>query len=59
MTAWSTDHARKTYSIPHWAGGYFDVDAGGRIVVRAAGPLLMTISLASDAKAPGGSHARA
>ena len=37
MTAWSTDHARKTYSIPHWAGGYFDVDAQGRIVVRPRG----------------------
>jgi arginine decarboxylase len=31
---WSVDHARKTYSIPHWSGGYFDVDESGRIVVR-------------------------
>ena len=41
MTAWSPDQARKTYSIPHWAAGYFDVDGGGRVVVRprgAAGP---------------------
>ncbi|MGI8560972.1 MAG: arginine decarboxylase [Luteimonas sp.] len=37
MTAWSTDQARKTYSIPHWAEGYFDVGANGRIVVRPAG----------------------
>ena len=37
MTAWSIDHARKTYSIPHWAEGYFDVDAAGRIVVRPQG----------------------
>ena len=37
MTAWSLDHARKTYSIPHWAEGYFDVDARGRIrCARAA-----------------------
>ena len=36
MTAWSLDHARKTYSIPHWAEGYFDVDAQGRIVRAAA-----------------------
>ena len=38
MTAWSIDHARKTYSIPHWAEGYFDVDDAGRISVRPQGP---------------------
>ena len=38
MTAWSIDHARKTYSIPHWAEGYFDVDGAGRISVRPQGP---------------------
>jgi arginine decarboxylase len=38
MTDWSLDLARKTYSIPHWADGYFDVDAQGRIEVRPAGP---------------------
>src|SRR3990170_1070799 len=27
--SWSADHARKTYSIPHWAEGYFDVDDAG------------------------------
>ena len=37
MTAWSIDHARKTYSIPHWTEGYFDVDAQGRIVVHPHG----------------------
>ncbi|MFT4179097.1 MAG: arginine decarboxylase [Thermomonas sp.] len=37
MTHWSPDLARKTYSIPHWADGYFDVDAQGRIVVRPKG----------------------
>src|SRR3546814_13297915 len=37
MTAWSPDQARKTYSIPHWAAGYFDVDGGGRVVVRPRG----------------------
>jgi len=34
MSDWSQDLARKTYSIPHWSDGYFDVDAQGRIVVR-------------------------
>jgi arginine decarboxylase len=37
MTAWSIDHARKTYSIPHWAEGYFDIDAQGRIRVQPRG----------------------
>ncbi|QDW66607.1 arginine decarboxylase [Luteimonas granuli] len=37
MTAWSIDQARKTYSIPHWASGYFDVDAAGRVAVRPRG----------------------
>ncbi len=35
--SWSIDLARKTYSIPHWAEGYFDVDAQGRIVVHPQG----------------------
>jgi arginine decarboxylase len=38
MTAWSLDHARRTYSIPHWSEGYFDVDAAGRITVAPRGP---------------------
>lgn len=45
MTAWSLDQARKTYSIPHWAEGYFDVDAAGHIVVRPKGEQGPTISL--------------
>ncbi|UNK48109.1 arginine decarboxylase [Lysobacter sp. S4-A87] len=41
MSHWSLDQARKTYSIPHWSEGYFDVNAAGQVVVRprgAAGP---------------------
>ncbi|GAB3387053.1 arginine decarboxylase [Lysobacter fragariae] len=38
MTAWSLDQARKTYSIPHWSEGYYDVDAAGRITVAPRGP---------------------
>lgn len=45
MTAWSPDQARKTYSIPHWSEGYFDVDAGGRIVVRPGGEQGPTVVL--------------
>lgn len=37
MTAWTPDRARKTYSIPHWSSGYFDVDDGGRMLVRPRG----------------------
>ncbi|HEY5972727.1 MAG TPA: arginine decarboxylase [Pseudoxanthomonas sp.] len=33
MSTWSLDQARKTYSVPHWAEGYFDVDAAGHVVV--------------------------
>ncbi|WCE05331.1 arginine decarboxylase [Pseudoxanthomonas sp. JBR18] len=38
MSDWSADQARKTYSIPHWADGYFDVDASGRVMVSPQGP---------------------
>ena len=45
MTAWSPDQARKTYSIPHWSEGYFDVDAAGRIVVHPKGADAPAIAL--------------
>ncbi len=45
MTAWSPDQARKTYSIPHWSEGYFDVDSGGRVIVRPAGDAGPVIAL--------------
>ncbi|MET1025129.1 MAG: arginine decarboxylase [Pseudoxanthomonas sp.] len=45
MTQWSTDQARKTYSIPHWADGYFDVDGAGRITVRPQGEAGPTVAL--------------
>jgi len=56
MTAWSLDQARKTYSIPHWAEGYFDVDAAGRITVAPRGPQGPKIALpevVDQAKAQG------
>jgi hypothetical protein len=60
MTAWSPDLARKTYSIPHWSGGYFEVDSAGRIAVRpkgAAGPVaalpeVVDAAMAQGAKLP-------
>jgi len=44
---WSIDHARKTYSIPHWSDGYFDAGADGRIVVRPRGAQGPQIALAA------------
>ncbi|UHQ20578.1 arginine decarboxylase [Lysobacter sp. KIS68-7] len=46
MSAWSVDQARKTYSIPHWAEGYFDIDGAGRITVRPRGEKGPDIALA-------------
>ncbi len=54
--SWSTDQARKTYSIPHWAEGYFDVDAAGRIVVSpkgAGGPVIPLPEVVDAARANG------
>ena len=54
--SWSTDQARKTYSIPHWAEGYFDVDAAGRIVVApkgAQGPAIPLPDVVDAARAKG------
>lgn len=56
MSDWSTDRARKTYSIPHWAEGYFDVDSAGRIVVSpkgAQGPLIPLPEVVDAARAQG------
>lgn len=55
MTAWSLDQARKTYSIPHWSEGYFDVDAKGRVSVRprADGPAIALPDVVSAAQAKG------
>ena len=53
---WSTDHARKTYSVPHWAEGYFDVDAAGHIVVSpkgAQGPVIPLPEVVDAARAQG------
>jgi arginine decarboxylase len=56
MTDWSQELARKTYSIPHWSDGYYDVDARGRIVVRpkgAAGPAIALPEVVDAAMAQG------
>jgi len=55
MSDWSVDQARKTYSIPHWADGYFDVDAAGHVVVRptADGPAISLPEVVDAARAAG------
>jgi arginine decarboxylase len=56
MTAWSPDQARKTYSIPHWSEGYFDVDAAGRVSVHprgAQGPAIALPDVVDAARANG------
>jgi arginine decarboxylase len=56
MPTWSPDQARKTYSIPHWSEGYFDVDGGGRVVVRPrgdAGPAIALPEVVDAARASG------
>jgi len=52
---WSIDHARKTYSIPHWADGYFDVNPAGHIVVKptADGPAISLPEVVDAARAAG------
>ena len=55
---WSIDLARKTYSIAHWADGYFDVGNDGRIVVKPRGADGPQIALAEavDKAMAGGAH---
>ena len=56
MSDWSLDQARKTYSIPHWAEGYFDVDAAGRVVVSprgTQGPSVPLPQIVDEARANG------
>ncbi|HST44741.1 MAG TPA: arginine decarboxylase [Luteimonas sp.] len=59
MTPWSPELARKTYSIPHWSEGYFDV-AGGCVQVLPKGadgpsialPEVVDAALAQGAQLP-------
>ncbi|PJK10903.1 arginine decarboxylase [Lysobacteraceae bacterium NML95-0200] len=54
---WSPELARKTYSIPHWADGYFDVGQNGQIVVRPQGkegPQVALADVVNRAVAAGG-----
>ncbi|MDO5505250.1 MAG: arginine decarboxylase [Pseudoxanthomonas suwonensis] len=53
---WSLDLARKTYSVPHWSEGYFDVGDNGRVLVRprrGAGPEIALGEVVDKALASG------
>ncbi len=34
MSVWSKQQALETYSIPHWGGGYFDINEDGHLAAR-------------------------
>ena len=56
MAAWSLDQARKTYSIPHWSEGYFEVDEGGHVVARprgVEGPSIAVAQVVHEVRANG------
>ena len=38
MSDWSVQRARRTYSVPYWGEGYFDIDARGRALAQPRGP---------------------
>ncbi|ANB19446.1 biosynthetic arginine decarboxylase [Dokdonella koreensis] len=55
-TPFSIEDARHTYSIPHWSEGYFDVGAGGTVLVRPrgeGGPALDLHEVVNAARAHG------
>jgi arginine decarboxylase len=53
---WNPEQARRTWSIPHWSEGYFDVGDAGELRVRpqgAAGPSLSLPQVVERARAEG------
>ena len=38
LTRWTADNAAELYGIRNWGSGYFDVSAGGDVIVRPNGP---------------------
>ncbi|MBI5041603.1 MAG: biosynthetic arginine decarboxylase [Gammaproteobacteria bacterium] len=54
---WSLDQTRNTYSLEHWGGGYFDVNAQGHLLARprrgADTPAIDLYALAQDCRDQG------
>lgn len=57
MAQWDIQQARDAYSIPHWGGGYFDVNGDGHLHVRprrgGAHPGIDLYKLSEEAQAAG------
>ena len=45
MTDWSINDARRTYTLAHWSGGYFDVSDDGHLLVRPRSGGALTIDM--------------
>ncbi|KGI79227.1 biosynthetic arginine decarboxylase [Oleiagrimonas soli] len=55
-TDWNIERARRTWSIPNWSAGYFDVGDDGAVTVRPQGvdgPLLSLPEVVEKARAQG------
>lgn len=56
MSNWSVQRARRTYSVPYWSEGYFDIDQGGRAVALprgADGPAIVIDEVVAAARTEG------
>ena len=53
---WSIADARRTYAVPHWSDGYFDIDARGDLIARprgAGGPAVALAAVVERARGEG------
>ena len=53
---WSIADARRTYAVPHWSDGYFDIDAHGDLIARprgAGGPAVALAAVVERARGEG------
>ncbi len=56
MTDFSLDDAHRTWSLPYWSEGYFDIDRAGQLVVRpdrVAGREVALAKVVDEARAQG------
>ena len=56
MSDWSVQRARRTYSVPYWGEGYFDIDERGRALARprgAEGPAIVIDEVVEAARDQG------
>ena len=56
MSDWTIARAREAYNLPHWSGGYFDIDESGHVVALprgADGPMIDLHALVGELRATG------